>query len=72
MANASRKHMGVGATGKGAGAGAMTEVEPEAVPENMPLSNRDKQRHSGERGLDSKAVQTEQLQDHAANRLSEQ
>jgi hypothetical protein len=31
-------------------------------------SNRDKAQHSQERGLDSKAVQTEQYQDHAANR----
>lgn len=72
MANASKKHMGVGASGKGAGVGAMTEAVPEEIPANMPLSNRDKQRHPEERGLDSKGVQTDQLKDHAANRLPEE
>jgi hypothetical protein len=36
----------------------------------MVLSNRDKSRHSKQRGLDGKSAQTEQLQDHAANRLT--
>jgi len=31
------------------------------------LSNRDKSRHSGERGLDSATVQTEQYHDYARN-----
>ncbi|PIK73273.1 hypothetical protein CS379_09330 [Methylobacterium frigidaeris] len=34
----------------------------------MVLSNRDKSRHTDQRGLDSKTVQTEQYQDHSANR----
>jgi hypothetical protein len=67
MANANRKHIGSGSRGKGDGTGAMTELPEGLLPENMVLSNRDKAQHSLERGLDSKTVQTEQLQDHAAN-----
>lgn len=68
MANASKNHMGPAAQGKGDGTGAMTELPEGILEENMVLSNRDKKQHSGERGLDSKIVQTEQYQDHAANR----
>ncbi|MBB3595945.1 hypothetical protein FHX08_006365 [Rhizobium sp. BK529] len=68
MPNADHKHIGAGARGKGDGSGAMTDLEPDALPENMVLSNRDKAQHSRERGLDDKAVQTEQYHDHAANR----
>lgn len=71
MANASSKHIGAGAQGKASGAGAMTEVDKEALPENMVLSNRDKAQHSRERGLDSKTVQTEQFHDHEANHLDD-
>jgi hypothetical protein len=70
MANASRKHMGPGSQGKGDGTGALTEVPREEIPENGILSNRDKAQHSDERGLDSKQIQNEQLQDQPANRLS--
>ena len=38
------------------------------LSENQVLSNRDKSRHSDQRGLDSRNVQNEQLHDHAANR----
>ncbi|WP_245274270.1 hypothetical protein [Rhizobium leguminosarum] len=48
----------------------MTDLTADAVPENAVLSNRDKPRHSKERGLDSKRVETEQLRDHGANRDS--
>ena len=58
MANAS-KRMGPGAQGKGSGSGARTELPEGVLEENMVLSNRDKSRHSGERGLDSATVQTE-------------
>ncbi|NNH42757.1 hypothetical protein HLI03_14005 [Rhizobium laguerreae] len=68
MANADRKHIGAGAKGKGDGSGAMTNLDEEQLRENMVLSNRDKARHSKERGLDSKTVQTEQYSDHSANR----
>jgi len=68
MAHASKKHIGAGSTGKGDGSGALTDMPENAVPENMALSNRDKKTHPDGRGLDSKRVQTEQLQDHAANR----
>lgn len=71
MANASKKHMGPGAQGKGDGSGAMTDVPKDKIPENMVLSNHDKKLHSAERGLDSKAVQNEQLQDQAGNRLAD-
>jgi len=71
MANADRKHIGAGAQGKGDGSGAMTELDDSKVPENIILSNRDKSRHSQERGLDSKHIQTEQYHDHAANRRVE-
>ncbi len=70
MANADRKHHVPGVQGKGDGTGAMTEM-PEDLPENAVLSNRDKSRHPEERGLDSKHVETEQLQDHASNRQPE-
>ncbi|MEZ2409066.1 hypothetical protein AB6806_19865 [Bosea sp. RCC_152_1] len=68
MAKASKKHIGAGASGKGAGVGARTDVPTEELEEHMVLSNRDKAQHSSERGLDSKGVQSEQLQDHADNR----
>ena len=68
MANASKKHFGAGSQGKGDGSGALTVMDDGRLPGNMVLSNRDKAQHSQERGLDSKAVQTEQYQDHAANR----
>ena len=68
MANASKKHMGSSTQGKGDGTGALTELPDGILEENMVLSNRDKSQHSDERGLDSKAVQTEQFHDHAANR----
>lgn len=72
MANASHKHFGPGARGKGDGTGAMTTSEDVAeIPENAVLSNRDKAAHGDARGLDGKAVQTEQMQDHAANRRVE-
>ena len=68
MAHASRKHFGPGTQGKGDGTGAMTDLNPEDIPENIVLSNRDKAQHSDARGLDSKAVQMEQLQDNAVSR----
>ncbi|MDO1584235.1 hypothetical protein [Rhizobium oryzicola] len=72
MANANSKHMGPGSQGKGTGTGAMTDIERDKIPENFVLSNRDKAQHSRERGLDSKAIQTEQLQDHEANHLDDE
>jgi hypothetical protein len=67
MANADRKSMGSGTQGKGDGSGAMTDLDPNVLPDNTVLSNRDKAQHSSERGLDSKTVQTEQFHDHTAN-----
>jgi len=64
------KHLGpkTRQQGKGSGSGAMTDLQADLLPENMVLSNRDKAQHSGERGQDSKWVQTEQMEDHAANK----
>lgn len=68
MARADKKHMGAGASGKGTGVGARTDLPPGTLEENMVLSNRDKAQHSRSRGLDSKAMQDEQRQDQAENR----
>lgn len=70
MAKASGKQHGKGVQGKGDGGGAMTDI-PDDLPENEVLSNRDKAQHTEERGLDSKHVQSEQRQDHSANRQPE-
>ena len=71
MAHASKKKIGPGTQGKGAGVGALTNVPKEKIGENQVLSNRDKKQHSADRGQDSQEIQNEQLQDNAANRLSE-
>lgn len=68
MSNASKKHMGTGTQGKGDGSGALTELPENVLPDNMVLSNRDKSRHNGERGLDSRQVQTDQYHDHVGAR----
>lgn len=68
MAHASRKHFGPGLHGKGTGHGAMDTIETSKIGANMVLSNRDKSRHSEERGLDGRAVMTEQYMDHVGNR----
>lgn len=72
MANASKKHFGPGAQGKGDGSGAMTDIPKEKLPENMVLSNHDKQAHSPQRGLDSRAVQNEQFQDQVGNQFPDE
>jgi len=68
MANAGQHGMHPGAQGKGSGSGAMTDLPEGVLGENEVLSNRDKAQHGDERGLDGKTVQTEQYQDHGANR----
>lgn len=67
----SKKQVGAGAHGKGAGAGANTDVAKDKIGDNMVLTNRDKSQHSDQRGMDSKHIQNEQLQDHSANRLGD-
>ncbi len=69
MAHASKKRIGAGAQGKRSGTGATANVPKETIGENMVLSNRDKSRHSKVRGLGSREIQNEQLQDNARNRL---
>ena len=66
-----KKVMGAGSQGKGTGTGAMTTMPEGMVGENMILSNRDKAQHASGRGLDSKQIQTEQHQNHSANRYDE-
>ena len=68
MANAGKKNMGTGAQGKSDGSGSMTELPEGVLEDNMVLSNRDKSRHTGERGLDSRQVQTDQYHDHVGAR----
>ncbi len=70
MTNKAGKHFGAGAKakGKGAGSGGMTDLQDGLVGENMVSSNRDKAEHARDRGQDSKWQETEQLQDHAANK----
>jgi hypothetical protein len=63
MAKADRKHIALGARGKGAGVGAMTDLPREDVETNAILSNRDKQQHTKERGQDSGSVRSEQHND---------
>lgn len=69
MAHASRKHIGEGSHGKGDGSGAMTHMDLDKVGPNDILSNRDKAQHPDSRGLDGKAIKSQQYQDHAANRI---
>ncbi|SFH95847.1 hypothetical protein [Bradyrhizobium sp. cf659] len=69
MPNGGKTHIGSAAHGKGAGTGALTDIAKDKVGDNMILSNRDKARHSDIRGMDGKFIQTEQYQDHSANRL---
>jgi len=71
MAHASKKKIGPGVQGKGAGVGALTDLPKNKIGENQVLSNRDKKQHSDERGQDSREIQNEQLQDNVGNRLSE-
>ncbi|MBI5262203.1 MAG: hypothetical protein HY852_10355 [Bradyrhizobium sp.] len=65
----SKTHFRSGTQGKGDGTGAFTELPKAKIGDNMILSNRDKAQHSDIRGMDGKAIQTEQYQDHSANRL---
>ena len=71
MAHADRKRMGPASQGKHDGGGALSQVPVETVPENKVLSNRDKTQMSGARGQDGKWLQSEQMQDHASNRETE-
>lgn len=71
MADADRKKFGAGMQGKGDGTGAMTDMDPEAIPANAVLKNRDVKQHSDERGLDSRAVQTERMEPHMDNQMPE-
>lgn len=69
MAHADRKHFGPAHQGKGDGTGAMTEADPETIPANAVLSNRDIAAHAEGRGLDSARVRSDQRQDHVAGRV---
>src|SRR3954462_13896816 len=58
-----QEEIGAGSQGKLPDSGAMTVLAEGVLPEKMVLSNRDKALHSGERGLGSRQVQTEQFHD---------
>lgn len=70
MADASRKGYGPGQQdqAKGDGSGGMSPVDLPSEPRTEILSNRDTSQHSDQRGLDSRNVQNEQLQDHSGAR----
>ncbi|OAF10068.1 hypothetical protein AYJ54_12885 [Bradyrhizobium centrolobii] len=70
--NGSKTHFRSGMHGKSDGTGAFAEVSKDKIGDNMILSNRDKAQHSDIRGMDGKFIQTEQYQDHAANRLGDE
>lgn len=72
MANASHKKFRAGVQGKGDGSGAFHEIDPEDIPANEILSNRDKQQTPRKGGFDGKFVMTEQRKDHSANRLPDE
>ena len=65
----SKTHFRSGMHGKSDGTGALADVSKDKIGDNMVLSNRDKAQHSDIRGMDGKAIQTDQYQDHSANRL---
>ena len=69
MANASSKKFGAGQQdqGKGDGTGGMAAADVDSLPDNEILSNRDTSRHSDQRGLDSRHVQSEQGHDSVAS-----
>jgi hypothetical protein len=46
----------------------MTDLQDDLLGENSVLSNRDKAQGSRERGQDSRWIQTEQREDHVANK----
>ena len=72
MANAGKKFgLGQQDQGKGDGSGGMGPADPEITPRTEILSNRDTSRHSDERGLDSRHVQNEQLQDREADQTGD-
>ncbi len=71
MANADHKKFGGHVQGKGDGTGAMSEIEPEELEANQVLSNRDKSQDTKDRGQDGRNNQTEQVEDHVANRMPE-
>lgn len=69
MANASKKHIGIGSQGKGSGVGGMTDLPADVeMGDNEVLSNRDKAQGAKTRGFDGKATRTDQYQDHEADR----
>src|SRR3569832_404701 len=71
MSKGGKKHFGPGTQGKADGTGGLTDLPKDKIGENMVLSNRDKSQHTDQRGMDSKRIQSEQLQDHAASRFDD-
>jgi hypothetical protein len=52
----------------GSGGGAKTDLQRDSIGKNEALSNRDKSEQSRAYGRDRKWAQSDQLQDHAANK----
>ena len=71
MSIASKKKVGAGSQGKGAGSGARTIRAGGGIGPNDVLSNRDKKQHTKARGQDGKTIQVEQLQDTESNQGGE-
>jgi len=71
MAHTDKKHFGRGAQSKGTGSGATTDIDKDKIGDHTVLSNRDKSRHTRERGLDGAEIKSEQYQDHSGNRLTD-
>ena len=67
-ANAGKKFgLGQQDQGKGDSTGGKSPADLDTLPRTEILSNRDTSRHSADRGLDSRHVQNEQLQEHSDN-----
>ena len=72
MANAGKKFgPGQQDQGKGDSTGGMSPADLDTLPRTEILSNRDTSRHSAERGLDSRHVQNEQMQDRESDQTGD-
>ena len=69
MAHADRKHHGPAHQGKGDGTGAMSQTDPEAIPANATLSDRDRASHAEGRGPDGGRIAADQRQDSPKARI---
>ncbi|MBR0827620.1 hypothetical protein JQ596_19005 [Bradyrhizobium manausense] len=70
----SKTHFRSGMQGKGDGTGALSDIPKDMIGDNMVLSNRDKAQGPAHRDPrhGRQVHQTEQYQDHSANRLADE